>query len=202
MGKTRIIAETGAGQHGVATATVCALKNMRCIVYMGETDIRTATPRTYRKCRCSVRRCGRSLQRQQNARRTRRTRLSATGAVNPSDTLLHHRFNGRPASLPRYGGPAAIDYQRVKSTQQLFSATGMPRLPGLPRSPASGEAAMPPGRFTNTSGTDRVKTGRRLKPPGWASTRDQSAATIHLGRKRALSTAASTLVMQNRRRAD
>ena len=39
MGKTRIIAETGAGQHGVATATVCALKNMRCIVYMGKTDV-------------------------------------------------------------------------------------------------------------------------------------------------------------------
>ena len=40
LGKQRIIAETGAGQHGVATATVCALKNMECIVYMGETDIK------------------------------------------------------------------------------------------------------------------------------------------------------------------
>jgi tryptophan synthase beta chain len=39
MNKTRIIAETGAGQHGLATATVCALKGMQCIVYMGETDI-------------------------------------------------------------------------------------------------------------------------------------------------------------------
>ena len=39
MGKTRIIAETGAGQHGVATATVCALMNMPCVVYMGKTDI-------------------------------------------------------------------------------------------------------------------------------------------------------------------
>lgn len=39
MGKTRIIAETGAGQHGVATATVCALMNMPCIVYMGATDV-------------------------------------------------------------------------------------------------------------------------------------------------------------------
>ncbi|MDR1763083.1 MAG: tryptophan synthase subunit beta [Dysgonamonadaceae bacterium] len=39
MGKTRIIAETGAGQHGVATATVCALMNMNCIVYMGKTDV-------------------------------------------------------------------------------------------------------------------------------------------------------------------
>ncbi|MDR1979989.1 MAG: tryptophan synthase subunit beta [Tannerellaceae bacterium] len=39
MGKTRIIAETGAGQHGVATATVCALMNMPCTVYMGKTDV-------------------------------------------------------------------------------------------------------------------------------------------------------------------
>jgi tryptophan synthase beta chain len=39
MGKTRIIAETGAGQHGVATATVCALMNMECIVYMGKLDV-------------------------------------------------------------------------------------------------------------------------------------------------------------------
>jgi tryptophan synthase beta chain len=39
LGKTRIIAETGAGQHGVATATVCALMGMKCIVYMGQTDI-------------------------------------------------------------------------------------------------------------------------------------------------------------------
>ena len=39
MGKRRIIAETGAGQHGVATATVCALMGMECIVYMGKTDV-------------------------------------------------------------------------------------------------------------------------------------------------------------------
>lgn len=39
MGKTRIIAETGAGQHGVATATVCALMNMQCLIYMGKVDV-------------------------------------------------------------------------------------------------------------------------------------------------------------------
>ena len=39
MGKTRIIAETGAGQHGVATATVCALMNMQCEIFMGKTDV-------------------------------------------------------------------------------------------------------------------------------------------------------------------
>lgn len=40
MNKTRIVAETGAGQHGVATASVCALMNMECVVYMGETDVK------------------------------------------------------------------------------------------------------------------------------------------------------------------
>ena len=44
LGKQRIIAETGAGQHGVATATVCALMGMECIVYMGETDVRRQQP--------------------------------------------------------------------------------------------------------------------------------------------------------------
>ncbi len=48
MGKTRIIAETGAGQHGVATATVCALFNLPCIVYMGETDIERQAPNVFR----------------------------------------------------------------------------------------------------------------------------------------------------------
>lgn len=48
MGKTRIIAETGAGQHGVATATVCALKGMECIVYMGEKDIQRQAPNVAR----------------------------------------------------------------------------------------------------------------------------------------------------------
>jgi tryptophan synthase beta chain len=48
FGKTRIIAETGAGQHGVATATVCALKGMECIVYMGEKDIERQAPNVAR----------------------------------------------------------------------------------------------------------------------------------------------------------
>ncbi len=48
MGKKRIIAETGAGQHGVATATVCALFDMPCVVYMGETDIERQKPNVFR----------------------------------------------------------------------------------------------------------------------------------------------------------
>lgn len=48
LGKTRIIAETGAGQHGVATATVCALMGMKCLVYMGEIDIQRQAPNVAR----------------------------------------------------------------------------------------------------------------------------------------------------------
>jgi len=48
MGKTRIIAETGAGQHGVATATVCARFDLPCVIYMGETDIARQAPNVFR----------------------------------------------------------------------------------------------------------------------------------------------------------
>lgn len=48
LGKNRIIAETGAGQHGVATATVCALMGIECVVYMGEVDIRRQAPNVAR----------------------------------------------------------------------------------------------------------------------------------------------------------
>ncbi|MCA9951095.1 MAG: tryptophan synthase subunit beta, partial [Anaerolineales bacterium] len=48
MGKTRIIAETGAGQHGVGTATACALLGLDCVVYMGEVDIARQQPNVYR----------------------------------------------------------------------------------------------------------------------------------------------------------
>lgn len=48
LGKKRIIAETGAGQHGVATATVCALKNLECVVYMGAVDIERQAPNVSR----------------------------------------------------------------------------------------------------------------------------------------------------------
>jgi len=48
MGKTRIIAETGAGQHGVATATVCAKFGLKCVVFMGKTDVDRQSPNVFR----------------------------------------------------------------------------------------------------------------------------------------------------------
>ena len=48
MGKKRIVAETGAGQHGLATATICALFNLKCIVYMGAADIKRQAPNVFK----------------------------------------------------------------------------------------------------------------------------------------------------------
>ena len=48
MGKKRIIAETGAGQHGVAVATVCALFDLPCKIYMGKTDVERQAPNVFR----------------------------------------------------------------------------------------------------------------------------------------------------------
>ncbi|AXC49772.1 tryptophan synthase subunit beta [Paracoccus suum] len=48
MGKTRIIAETGAGQHGVATATMCARFGLKCVIYMGKTDVERQAPNVFR----------------------------------------------------------------------------------------------------------------------------------------------------------
>ena len=48
LGKKRIIAETGAGQHGVATATVCALAGIECVIYMGAVDIKRQAPNVAR----------------------------------------------------------------------------------------------------------------------------------------------------------
>ena len=59
MGKPRVIAETGAGQHGVAAATACALLGLDCVVYMGTEDMRRQEPNVQR-CGCSARRCAAS----------------------------------------------------------------------------------------------------------------------------------------------
>ena len=48
MGKKRVIAETGAGQHGVATATICARYGLECVVYMGSEDVKRQAPNVYR----------------------------------------------------------------------------------------------------------------------------------------------------------
>ena len=70
LGKRRIVAETGAGQHGVATATVCARFGLECIVYMGEEDMRRQRPNVVRMRLLGAERRARDAR----ARRRSRTR--------------------------------------------------------------------------------------------------------------------------------
>ena len=79
MGKPRIIAETGAGQHGVAAATACALLGLECVVYMGEEDIRRQQPNVQRMRLLGATRRARSTPARARSRRRSRRR-SATGS--------------------------------------------------------------------------------------------------------------------------
>ena len=98
MGKTRIIAETGAGQHGVATATVAARFGLPCVVYMGEVDIERQKPNVFRM----------ELAGRRSARPSPPVRARLKDAMNEAlrdwvanvaRHLLHHRLGGGPASL-------------------------------------------------------------------------------------------------------
>ena len=109
MGKKRIIAETGAGQHGVATATVCALMNMECIVYMGKTDVERQHINVEKMKMLGSYRNPCHLREHDTERRYQRSypRL----VLSSRRHLLYHRFYCRTSSLPGYGGTSAIRYQ-------------------------------------------------------------------------------------------
>jgi tryptophan synthase beta subunit len=110
LGKKRIIAETGAGQHGVATATVCALMGIECVVYMGEIDMERQAPNVSR-----MKMLGATVR---PATSGSKTLKDATNEAlrdwigNPVDT---HYIIGSvvgPVSLPGYGGPFPIYHIR------------------------------------------------------------------------------------------
>ena len=98
MGKPRVIAETGAGQHGVATATACALLGLECVVYMGTEDMRRQAPNVER-----MRLLGAEVARSRPAparSRRRSAPRSATGSANVGDHALRDRLGGRPGAVP------------------------------------------------------------------------------------------------------
>jgi tryptophan synthase beta subunit len=72
MRKNRIVAETGAGQHGVATATAAAMLGIECVVYMGTVDMAAPGSRTSTACACSAPKCGGSH------RAARRSKMPST----------------------------------------------------------------------------------------------------------------------------
>ena len=111
MGKTRIIAETGAGQHGVATATACARFGLKCLVYMGEVDMERQKPNVFR-----MKLLGAEVIPALSGSRTLKDALNEAlrdWVANVDRHVLLHRHRRRPASLPRDGARLPIgDRQR------------------------------------------------------------------------------------------
>ena len=122
MGKTRVIAETGAGQHGVATATACALLGLECVVYMGTEDMRRQAPNVER-----MRLLGAEVAPVEAGARTLKEAVSAAirdWVTNVADT---HYIIGSAVGPAPY--PALVrDLQRVigdEAREQALAAEGV-----------------------------------------------------------------------------
>ncbi len=101
MGKPRVIAETGAGQHGVATATICARYGLECVVYMGAEDVKRQSPNVYR-----MKLLGATVVPVESGSKTLKDALQRRHARlggQCGQHLLHHRHRGGPAPLPDDG---------------------------------------------------------------------------------------------------
>ena len=111
MGKQRVIAETGAGQHGVATATACALLDLECVVYMGTEDMRRQRPNVER-----MKLLGAEVAPVDAGARTLKEAVSAAirdWVANVGHHPLRDRLGGGPRALPGAGArPPAGDRRR------------------------------------------------------------------------------------------
>jgi tryptophan synthase beta chain len=189
MGATRIIAETGAGQHGVATATVCALKGMQCVVYMGATDIA--------RQRLNVRKMEMLGAEVRPVESGNKTLKDATNEAirdwcsNPSDT---HYIIGSTVGPNPYPDMVAR-FQSVISAEiraQLTEKEGRDYPDYLVACVGGGSNAA--GTFYHYLDDERVKFVA-AEAAGLGIDTGESAATIHLGR-RGIIHGSRTLVMQ------
>ena len=110
MGKHRIIAETGAGQHGVASATACALLDLECVVYMGAEDIRRQAPNVARMQ--PPRRRGRERRGRRAHAQGSRQRGDPRLGHDRRDLALHHRLGRRAGAVPRARARPAARHRR------------------------------------------------------------------------------------------
>ena len=125
MGKKRIIAETGAGQHGVATATLCARFGLDCVVYMGAVDVERQQPNVIR-----MEMLGAKVIPVQSGiahAEGRDERGAARLGHQRAQHLLLHRHGRGPASLSDDGARLPVDHRRSRRAQQMQEAEG--RLP-------------------------------------------------------------------------
>ena len=110
MGKKRIIAETGAGQHGVATATACARFGLQCVVYMGAVDIERQKPNVFR-----MRLLGAEVRPVTSGSKTLKDAMNEAlrdWVTNVDDTFLLHRHGCRSASVPRDGSRLPVRHRQ------------------------------------------------------------------------------------------
>lgn len=189
MGATRIIAETGAGQHGVATATVCALKGMQCVVYMGATDIARQRLNVHK-----MRMLGAEVRSVESGNKTLKDATNEAirdWCQNPADT---HYIIGSTVGPHPYPDMVAR-FQSVISAEirtQLLEHEGCTSPNYLIACVGGGSNAA--GTFYHYLNDSSVKlvvaeaAGRGLES-------GESAATIHLGR-RGIIHGSRTLVMQ------
>jgi tryptophan synthase beta chain len=125
MGKTRVIAETGAGQHGVATATAAALLGLECTVYMGKVDTERQALNVAR-----MRILGAEVIPVEHGSATLKDAINEAlrdWVTNVAVHALPHRHRHRPAPVPRDGARLPQDHRRVEARAQVLDLTG--RLP-------------------------------------------------------------------------
>ena len=189
MGKTRIIAETGAGQHGVAAATVCALMGMPCVVYMGETDVKRQQLNVQK-----MRMLGAEVRAVTSGNKTLKDATNEAirdWCCHPADT---HYIIGSTVGPHPYPDMVAR-FQSVISEEikrQLQEKEGRDYPDYLIACVGGGSNAA--GTFYHYLNDLRVKL-IEAEAAGLGLDTDQSAATIHLGRKGIIH-GARTLVMQ------
>lgn len=189
MGKTRIIAETGAGQHGVATATVCALMGMECIVYMGATDVKRQRPNVER-----MKMLGATVVPVTSGNMTLKDATNEAirdWCCNPADTYYVIGSTVGPHPYP----DMVARFQSVISAEikkQLAEKEGRDYPDYLIACVGGGSNAA--GTFYHYLNDERVKL-IAAEAAGLGVDTDRSAATIHLGRKGIIH-GSRTLVMQ------
>ena len=166
MGKTRIIAETGAGQHGVATATVCARFGLQCVVFMGATDVERQKPNVFR-----MKLLGAEVVPVTSGRGTLKDAMNEAlrdWVTNVARHLLLHRHGGGAASLSGDGARLPVDHRqgdaRADAGARGAAAGHAGRLhrrrverdgavPPVPRRPGRcGSSASRPAATASTSG--------------------------------------------------
>ncbi len=189
MGKTRIIAETGAGQHGVATATVCALMGLECVVYMGATDVARQQPNVER-----MKMLGAKVVAVTSGNQTLKDATNEAirdWCCNPSDTFYVIGSTVGPHPYPQM----VAHFQSVISREirrQLKEQTGR-ELPDYVVACVGG-GSNAAGAFYHFLQEPTVKLVS-AEAAGLGIDSGESAATIHLG-KEGIIHGSRTLVMQ------